>query len=198
VSAASQVAIRANGLGQHYHIYAKPHDRLLQTIWRGKRQFYRDFQALENINFELARGQTLGVIGRNGAGKSTLLQLICGTLAPTAGTIEVQGRIAALLELGTGFNPEFTGEKTLLSTPLFWGYRKGRSTSVWTRFWRLRTLANLSSSLSKTYSSGMYVRLAFAVAVHVEPDILVVDEALAVGDAFFSSQMHDAHEKNAR
>ena len=103
LSAASQVAIRANGLGKHYHIYAKPHDRLLQTIWRGKRQFYRDFQALENINFELARGQTLGVIGRNGAGKSTLLQLICGTLAPTAGTIEVQGRIAALLEFGRDF-----------------------------------------------------------------------------------------------
>ena len=188
LSAASQVAIRANGLGKHYHIYAKPHDRLLQTIWRGKRQFYRDFQALENINFELARGQTLGVIGRNGAGKSTLLQLICGTLAPTAGTIEVQGRIAALLELGTGFNPEFTGRENVAINAAILGLSQGQIDQRMDAILAFADIGEFIEQPVKTYSSGMYVRLAFAVAVHVEPDILVVDEALAVGDAFFQAK----------
>lgn len=188
MSANSQLAIRAQGLGKHYHIYAKPHHRLLQTLWRGKRQFYRDFQALENINFELMQGQTLGVIGRNGAGKSTLLQLICGTLAPTAGNIEVQGRIAALLELGTGFNPEFSGRENVAINAAILGLSEAQIDQRMDAILAFADIGEFIEQPVKTYSSGMYVRLAFAVAIHVEPDILVVDEALAVGDAFFQAK----------
>lgn len=188
MSANSPLAIRAQGLGKHYHIYAKPHHRLLQTLWRGKRQFYRDFQALENINFELMQGQTLGVIGRNGAGKSTLLQLICGTLAPTAGNIEVQGRIAALLELGTGFNPEFSGRENVAINAAILGLSEAQIDQRMEAILAFADIGEFIDQPVKTYSSGMYVRLAFAVAIHVEPDILVVDEALAVGDAFFQAK----------
>ena len=188
MSANSQLAIRAQGLGKHYHIYVKPHHRLLQTLWRGKRQFYRDFQALENINFELMQGQTLGVIGRNGAGKSTLLQLICGTLAPTAGNIEVQGRIAALLELGTGFNPEFSGRENVAINAAILGLSEAQIDQRMDAILAFADIGEFIEQPVKTYSSGMYVRLAFAVAIHVEPDILVVDEALAVGDAFFQAK----------
>ena len=106
-------AIRAQGVGKTYRLYDKPHHRLLQSLWRGRKSYYREFAALHNISFELERGQTLGIIGRNGAGKSTLLQIICGTLHPSAGNVQVRGRIAALLELGTGFNPEFTGRENI-------------------------------------------------------------------------------------
>jgi len=109
----SDFAVRVEGLGKHYQIYDKPHQRLAQMLWRGRRRFYRDFQALHDVSFELPRGSTLGIIGRNGAGKSTLLQIICGTLTPSAGTVEVNGHIGALLELGTGFNPEFSGRDNL-------------------------------------------------------------------------------------
>lgn len=187
-SGGGETILRVSELGKRYHIYAKPHDRLLQTLWRGRRQFFRDFVALDGVSFELARGETLGIIGRNGAGKSTLLQLICGTLTPTSGRVETQGRIAALLELGTGFNPEFSGRDNVAINAAILGLRPHE---IQARFDDILAFADIGEFIDqpvKTYSSGMYVRLAFAVAIHVNPDILVVDEALAVGDAFFQAK----------
>ena len=181
----SNVAIRIVDLGKRYEIYDAPRDRLLQMLSRGRKQYFREFWAINNVSFEIARGQTLGVIGRNGSGKSTLLQLICGTLNPTTGSIETHGRVAALLELGAGFNPEFTGrENVYLAASLYGLTRK----EIERRFDLIAKFADIGAFIEqpvKTYSSGMFVRLAFAVIAHVDADILVVDEALSVGDAVF-------------
>lgn len=181
-------AIRALGLGKTYQLYDKPHHRLLQSLWGERKRYYREFASLHNVSFELLRGQTLGIIGRNGAGKSTLLQIICGTLAPTAGEVEVRGRVAALLELGTGFNPDFTGRENIHVNAAILGLTPAQ---IATRIDDIITFADIDLFIDqpvKTYSSGMYVRLAFAVVIHVDPDILVVDEALAVGDAMFQAK----------
>jgi lipopolysaccharide transport system ATP-binding protein len=187
-SEARAPAVRASGLAKHYRLYDKPHHRLLQTLYGERRHFFREFRALDDVSFELPRGETLGVIGRNGAGKSTLLGLICGTIRPTLGTIEVQGRVAALLELGTGFNPEFTGRQNVLINAAILGL-SGRQ--IQERLDDILSFADIGAFVDqpvKTYSSGMYVRLAFSVIVHVRPDILIVDEALAVGDALFQAK----------
>lgn len=184
----SEIAVRADGLCKHYQIYDRPHQRLAQMLWRGRRRFYRDFLALQDVSFELERGATLGVIGRNGAGKSTLLQIICGTLAPTAGSVEVNGRIAALLELGTGFNPEFSGRDNLRINAAIHGLSEAKLDARMDEILAFADLGEFIDQPVKTYSSGMYVRLAFAVVIHVDPDILVVDEALAVGDALFQAK----------
>ena len=181
-------AIRAEGLGKVYRIYDQPHHRLLQSLWRHRRTYYRDFHALNDVSFELARGETLGIIGRNGAGKSTLLQLICGTLTPTSGRVEVHGRIAALLELGTGFNPDFTGRENITINAAILGLS---AKEIAARMDDIITFADIGQFIDqpvKTYSSGMYVRLAFSVVIHVDPDILIVDEALAVGDSLFQAK----------
>ena len=181
-------AIRAQGLGKVYRIYDQPHHRLLQSLWRHRRTYYRDFHALNDVSFELARGETLGIIGRNGAGKSTLLQLICGTLTPTSGRVEVHGRIAALLELGTGFNPDFTGRENITINAAILGLS---AKEIAARMDDIITFADIGQFIDqpvKTYSSGMYVRLAFSVVIHVDPDILIVDEALAVGDSLFQAK----------
>ena len=185
---APDTAIRVEGLSKHYQIYDRPHHRLLQTLWRGRRQFHREFRALDNVSFELARGDTLGIIGRNGAGKSTLLQMICGTLSPTAGSIEVNGRIAALLELGTGFNPDFTGRDNIAINAAILGLSPHEIAERTDDILAFADIGEFIDQPVKTYSSGMYVRLAFAVVIHVSPDILVVDEALAVGDALFQAK----------
>lgn len=184
----SDVAVRVHGLGKQYRLYDKPHHRLLQTLWMGRRHFHRDFAALEGVSFEVARGDTLGIIGHNGAGKSTLLQLICGTLEPSSGSVEVQGRLSALLELGAGFNPEFTGRENMAVSAAILGL--GRE-ELAERSDDILAFADIGAHIDqpvKTYSSGMFVRLAFSVAIHVRPDVLVVDEALAVGDAFFQAR----------
>jgi lipopolysaccharide transport system ATP-binding protein len=180
--------IRASNLGKTYRLYDKPHHRLLQSLWGTRRRYYRDFAALDNISFDLMRGQTLGIIGRNGAGKSTLLQIICGTLTPTAGEVQVRGRIAALLELGTGFNPDFTGRENLLINAAILGLSAEQIAARTEDIIAFADIGPFIDQPVKTYSSGMYVRLAFAVVVHVDPDILIVDEALAVGDAFFQAK----------
>ncbi len=180
--------IRASNLGKVYRLYDKPHHRLLQSLWGARHRYYRDFAALDNISFDLMRGQTLGIIGRNGAGKSTLLQIICGTLTPSAGEVQVRGRIAALLELGTGFNPDFTGRENLLINAAILGLSAEQIAARTEEIIAFADIGPFIDQPVKTYSSGMYVRLAFAVVVHVDPDILIVDEALAVGDAFFQAK----------
>ena len=192
----SEIAISVNNLSKCYNIYNKPHDRLKQSIYprllrllnRPDRKFYREFWALKDINFEIKKGQTVGIVGRNGSGKSTLLQLICGTLNPTSGTVQTNGRIAALLELGSGFNPEFTGRENVYMNAAIIGLSR---TEIEERFADIIAFADIGEFIEqpvKTYSSGMLVRLAFAVIAHVSADILIVDEALAVGDAFFTQK----------
>ena len=183
-----EIAIQVENLSKCYQIYDKPHQRLLQMIHRGHRQYYREFWALKDVSFTVKRGETLGIIGRNGSGKSTLLQLICGTLTPTSGTIKTNGRIAALLELGAGFNPEFTGRENVYMNASILGLSHEE---IDARFDDIATFADIGDFIEqpvKSYSSGMYVRLAFAVIAHVDADILVIDEALAVGDAFFTQK----------
>lgn len=189
----TDIAISVQNLSKCYQIYDNPGDRLKQFIVpRIKRllgqthtPYYREFWALKDISFEVKRGETVGIIGRNGSGKSTLLQIICGTLTPTSGTVQTNGRIAALLELGSGFNPEFTGRENVYLNAAVLGLSKEE---VDARFDQIAAFADIGQFMEqpvKIYSSGMYVKLAFAVIAHVDADILVIDEALAVGDAVF-------------
>ncbi|WP_298868030.1 ABC transporter ATP-binding protein, partial [uncultured Gimesia sp.] len=184
----NDVAIKLEGVSKYFQIYDKPHHRLMQGLFRGKKQFYKEFRALEEISFEVKKGETVGIIGRNGAGKSTLLQIICGTMTPTLGTVNVNGRIAALLELGSGFNPEFTGRENVFMNGAILGLTK---TEIEDRFDEIAAFADIGNFIDqpvKTYSSGMYVRLAFAVIAHVDAEILIIDEALSVGDAYFTQK----------
>jgi lipopolysaccharide transport system ATP-binding protein len=185
----SEVAISIKNLSKCYQIYDTPRDRLKQFVLprltgSGK-QYFREFWALQDVTLDIRRGETLGILGRNGAGKSTLLQIICGTLSQTLGSVEVNGRIAALLELGAGFNPDFTGRENVYLN----GNVLGLSTEdIDQRFAEIEAFADIGSFIDqpvKSYSSGMYVRLAFAVQACVDPEILIVDEALSVGDIGF-------------
>ncbi len=196
VDSPNTAAIKVQGLGKCYQIYPNPRDRLkqffaprVQSIFGlNPKQYFREFWALKDVSFEIKKGATLGVIGRNGSGKSTLLQILCGTLHPTSGQVEVNGRVAALLELGAGFNPEFTGRENVYMNAAVLGLTPEE---VDTRFDSIAEFADIGDFIDqpvKVYSSGMYVRLAFAVIVHVDADILVIDEALAVGDAFFTQK----------
>lgn len=181
-------AITIRGLSKCYQVYEQPRHRLLQMLFRGRKQYYREFWALRDVSFDVKRGETVAIIGRNGSGKSTLLQLLCGTLTPTAGVVEVAGRIAALLELGAGFNPEFTGKENVFLNAAILGLSR---TQIEERFSQIEDFAEIGSFIDqpvKTYSSGMYVRLAFSVAIHTDPQVLVVDEALSVGDARFQAK----------
>jgi len=191
----SNNAVQAEGLSKCYRVFEHPRHRLLQAIWGrdrlGRRKnYFREFWALQELSFSLQRGQTLGVIGRNGSGKSTLLQLLCGTLEPTTGSVLVQGRVGALLELGSGFNPEFSGLENIYFNASLLGLSK---TETQTRLDRILGFADIGEFIHqpvKTYSSGMAVRLAFAVQANIDPDVLVVDEALAVGDELFQKKCY--------
>ncbi|MGA9164524.1 MAG: ABC transporter ATP-binding protein [Thiobacillus sp.] len=181
----SDLVLSVSGVSKVYPIYDKPQDRLKQMLWRGRRKFHDEFWALRDINFEVCKGETIGIVGRNGSGKSTLLQIICGTLTPTAGVVEKRGRLSALLELGSGFNPEFTGRENVYLNGSILGLSKD---DVDERFDRIAGFADIGEFIDspvKHFSSGMFARLAFSVAIHVDPDILIVDEILAVGDAEF-------------
>ena len=193
---ANPFAIRVNGVGKRYEIYATPRDRLKQFvlprlqrgIGKTGTQYFREFWAVKDISFDIQVGETVGIIGRNGSGKSTLLQMICGTLTPSMGTIQTCGRVAALLELGSGFNPEFSGRENVLMNAAVLGLTREQ---IDARFEDIVTFADIGEFIEqpvKTYSSGMMVRLAFAVIAHVDADILVIDEALSVGDAFFTQK----------
>ncbi|OFW02691.1 MAG: ABC transporter ATP-binding protein [Acidobacteria bacterium RIFCSPLOWO2_12_FULL_59_11] len=179
------VVIRVQDLSKCYQIYDRPQDRLKQSLWRGRKRFFREFWALKDISFEVNKGETVGIIGRNGSGKSTLLQLIVGTLNPTEGDVTADGRVAALLELGSGFNPDFTGRENVYMNGAILGLSRA---DIDARFEAIAAFADIGDFIDqpvKTYSSGMLVRLAFSVSINVDPDILIVDEALAVGDMGF-------------
>jgi homopolymeric O-antigen transport system ATP-binding protein len=212
-----ELAIRIQNLSKCYQIYEKPQDRLKQAIWlkMGRtvsrilrifgncitlpsRPYYREFWAIRDVSFKVKKGETVGIIGRNGSGKSTLLQMIAGTLTPTSGNIKVQGRIAALLELGSGFNLEFTGRENVYLNGAILGLSREE---IDRRFDAIADFADIGEFIDqpvKTYSSGMMVRLAFSVSVNVEPDILIIDEALAVGDAAFQFKCIDRLERLTR
>jgi len=192
----SDIVIKVEAVSKCYQIYDQPRDRLKQLILpRVQRflaqapcQYYREFWALTDISFDVKKGETVGIIGRNGSGKSTLLQIITGTLAPTSGSVTTHGRIAALLELGSGFNPDFTGRENVYLNGALLGFSTAQ---IDEKFDAVAAFADIGDHLDqpvKTYSSGMLVRLAFAVQVQVEPEILIVDEALAVGDALFQKR----------
>ena len=189
-------AIRVRAVSKCYQVYDRPEDRLRQSVMprlqrlvgKPAHQYFREFWALRDVSFEVRKGETLGIIGRNGSGKSTLLQIICGTLTPTAGAVEINGRVAALLELGSGFNPEFTGRENIHMSGAVLGLSREQ---VEQRFDEIIAFADIGDFIEqpvKTYSSGMYVRLAFAVIAHADADILVIDEALSVGDVFFGQK----------
>lgn len=180
----SEIAISLKKISKCFHRYARPADRLKELLFPGK-SLARKFWALQDINLEVPKGQTLGIVGRNGSGKSTLLQIIAATLTPTAGEVEVLGRISALLELGSGFNPEFTGRQNVFFNGQLLGLSRRE---IEEKFDDIAAFADIGDFLEqpvKTYSSGMFVRLAFAVATSTEPEILIVDEALSVGDEAF-------------
>lgn len=189
----NETMIEVRNLGKSYNIYQRPQDRLKQSViprlqqivGKPANRYFREFWALRDVSFEVGRGEMVGVIGRNGSGKSTLLQIICGTLTPTQGTVMTQGRIAALLELGSGFNPEFSGRENVYLNGAILGLSREEINS---RFNDIADFADIGEFIEqpvKIYSSGMVIRLAFAVQAMVDPDILVVDEALAVGDEKF-------------
>ena len=179
------LAIAVSDLSKVYQIYELPQHRLWQSLWRGRRRFYREFHALTHVSFDVRRGEVVGIIGRNGSGKSTLLQLICGTLTPSAGQVVARGRIAALLELGAGFNQEFTGRENVYLNGAIMGLTTAEVDARYARIVEFADIGDFLDQPLKTYSTGMVVRLAFAVIAHVDADVLVIDEALAVGDAFF-------------
>lgn len=189
----SDVAIKVQNLHKCFHIYDTPRDRLKQffmpriqqLLGHATKNYFREFWALRDVSLEIRKGETVGIIGRNGAGKSTLLQLICGTLTESSGNTEVKGRIAALLELGAGFNPEFSGRENVYMNGSVLGLSKAE---IDARFDEIAAFADIGEFIEqpvKTYSSGMYVRLAFAVQACVDPEILIIDEALSVGDIGF-------------
>lgn len=203
----SKNAIEVRQLSKCYHIYEHPRDRLKQFVVpraqrllrRQSRNYYREFWALKDVSFDVHKGETVGIVGRNGAGKSTLLQLICGTLNPSSGELSTRGTLAALLELGAGFNPAFTGRENVYLNGAILGLTVGE---IDAKFEEIAAFAEIGDFLDqpvRVYSSGMYVRLAFAVQVCLDPDILVVDEALAVGDAYFVHRcFHRIREMKAR
>ncbi len=179
------IALRVEGVAKQYRIYDQPSDRLKESLTRGRWKWHREFWALKGLSFEIERGTTTGIVGPNGSGKSTLLQIITGTLDPTAGVVWVEGRIAALLELGAGFNPEFTGIENVFMNSALLGFSRAETEARLPEIERFAEIGDFIHQPVKTYSSGMYVRLAFAIAVNSNPDILVVDEALSVGDTIF-------------
>jgi lipopolysaccharide transport system ATP-binding protein len=193
-----EIVIRANNLSKCYQIYDAPRDRLKQFVvpriqrlaGQSPKQYFREFWALKDVSFEIKKGETVGIIGRNGGGKSTLLQILAGTLAPTSGEANINGRVAALLELGSGFNPEFSGRENVFLNGQILGLSQQELESRYDRIVEFAEIGEFIDQPVKTYSSGMFVRLAFAVQAHIDASIIIIDEALAVGDVFFRQKCY--------
>ncbi len=184
----SSLVIDARGVAKSYHLYRRPEDRLKQMLFGWRRRFFEEFWALRDVSLEVSRGETVGIIGRNGSGKSTFLQIVCGTIEPTAGQIAVRGRVAALIELGAGFNPEFTGRENVFLAATVLGLSPAQVEERYAEIVEFAGIGDFIDQPVKVYSSGMYARLAFSVAAHVDADILIVDEILSVGDAAFNQK----------
>lgn len=191
--------ISFQGVSKSYPIYRRPSDRLKELVTFNRRRFHEDFWALRDLTFEINRGETFCIVGENGSGKSTLLQIVAGILAPTTGQAQVNGRVSALLELGSGFNPEFSGKDNVYLNAAILGFSRAAVDRIYRKIEEFAEIGDFIHQPVKTYSSGMVVRLAFAVAIHVEPEILIVDEALAVGDIYFRQRcLRKVHELRNR
>ena len=184
-ASADDLVISARGISKCYALYDRPIDRLKQMLMRGRKKYFREYWALEPISFEVRKGQSVGILGRNGSGKSTLLQILAGTLLPTGGDCDVRGRVAAILQLGAGFNPEFTGYENAALAASILGLSKSEVEQRLPEIIAFAGLGDFIHQPVRAYSSGMYARLAFAVVAHVDADLLIIDEILAVGDAAF-------------
>jgi lipopolysaccharide transport system ATP-binding protein len=190
--------IQFRGVSKSYPIYPKPSARLKELAFLNRKSFHRDFVALRNVTFEVPRGETFCIVGENGSGKSTLLQMVAGILHPSQGEVTVRGRVAALLELGAGFNPEFTGRDNVYVNAAILGLSRREIDAKFHQIEEFAEIGDFMDQPVKTYSSGMAVRLAFSVAIHVDPEILLVDEALSVGDIYFRQRcMRKVHEMRA-
>ncbi len=183
-----EIAIKVENLSKIYKLYDKPIDRMKEALSIKRKNYHHNHYALKNISFEVKKGETLGIVGSNGSGKSTLLKIITGVLNPSSGDVKVNGKISALLELGAGFNPEYTGIENIYLNGTMMGYTKEEIDSKMESMLEFADIGEFVYQAVKTYSSGMFVRLAFAVAINVDPDILIIDEALAVGDTKFQSK----------
>ncbi|MFT8350520.1 ABC transporter ATP-binding protein [Clostridium saccharoperbutylacetonicum] len=190
----NDIAIRVKQVSKMYKLYDRPIDRLKESLSLRKKVLYHEHYALNNVDFEIKRGETVGIIGTNGSGKSTILKIITGVLNPTKGEIEVNGRISALLELGAGFNQEYTGIQNIYLNGTMMGFTKEEIDKKVENIIEFADIGEFINQSVKTYSSGMFVRLAFAVAINIEPEILIVDEALSVGDVFFQAKCYKKFE----
>lgn len=185
---AEGLAIKISDISKVYKLYANPMDRLKEALKISKKVKYEEYYALNHVSFDVKKGETVGLIGTNGAGKSTLLKVVTGVLTPTTGQVEVDGKISALLELGAGFNQEYTGMENIYLNGSMMGYTKEQMDQKVGDITEFAGIGDYINQPVKTYSSGMFARLAFAVAINVEPDILIVDEALSVGDIYFQAK----------
>lgn len=186
----NNTAIKVSHLTKIYKLYDKPIDRLKESLHPLKKNYHKDFYALDDVSFEIKKGETVGIIGKNGAGKSTLLKIITGVLTPTSGHVHVNGRIASLLELGAGFNPDYTGIENIYLQGTLMGYNHEEMAAKVDDILAFADIGDFIHQSVKMYSSGMYARLAFAVAINVDPDILIIDEALSVGDMRFQQKCY--------
>ena len=180
--------IKVRGLSKKYNLYEKPIDRMKEALSISNKNYHREFYALKDVSFTVNKGETVGIIGCNGSGKSTILKIITGVLNPTSGEIDIQGRISALLELGAGFNMEYTGIENVYLNGTMIGMKKEEIDEKLQDILEFADIGDFVYQPCKTYSSGMFVKLAFAVAINIDPEILIVDEALSVGDVFFQAK----------
>lgn len=183
-----ELAITVENLSKVYKLYSSPVDRLKESLHPLRRQYHHDFYALNDVSFEIKKGESVGIIGKNGSGKSTLLKILTGVLTPTSGSVTVNGKVSALLELGAGFNPDLTGIENVYFNGMLMGYTREEMEGLLDGILSFADIGEFVQQPVKTYSSGMFVRLAFAVAVNVDPEILIIDEALAVGDLKFQKK----------
>ncbi|MFA6550605.1 MAG: ABC transporter ATP-binding protein, partial [Candidatus Gracilibacteria bacterium] len=191
----SDIAIKTENLSKSYKLYKNPIDRLKESLSPFRKKYHHDFFALKNINFEIKKGETIGIVGKNGSGKSTLLKIITKVLTPTEGHVTTKGKISALLELGAGFNPELSGTENIYFNGAIMGYTKEEIDKKLDNIIAFADIGEFIEQPVKTYSSGMFVRLAFAVATNVDPEILIIDEALSVGDMFFQAKCMEKMKK---